>query len=678
MKKYLFCLLLFCGGARAIFALNAPELRCLQINPDGQVLLTWIAPSDLSALQSYDIFYSTDNVNFSLVVNVSSASTSYTHNINANTVTSLFYYIEAISTASNRYRSNTMSVINFYLSNSGMGYAQLNWFIEPSFLLPSFDAQFIIERKPYYSSSFDVRAYIPTSQSAYQDVIDLCYGEIEYRVVLEDVETGCRNISRVQKDIFQDFTDPFTPVLDSVSVNFVSGITCLGWEPSPSGDVNAYIIYYLELPAGWIPVDTVYGYQNTFWEDYVHEPSSGTGQYLIAALDSCMRSSPLSEYQNVIRLTQQYDPCRSSVLLKWNAYENMKDGVLGYNILYSVNQAPLQFENSVNANTHQYTMPNILPESDYEIIVQVINSYGTISATSISVSFNSGDVGPDHWVYCSGTKVVDNQYIDLTIMTSGDSLPFSVLKIYRSVNDAANFIYLTDIQYNDSSEYHFKDDDVDVNNILYYYQAELLNECDFPVTSSNIIHNLIVKGEAMTTRINKIYWENPTGWEQGVLAYSVERKTQVSSIFEQIYTLLPSSTNRYEDDVAELFLSGSDFKYRIIAAEKPNQYGISGQHVSNAVLVKQDPATVIANAFAPDGKNKIFNPVNHFVPEKGYDFRVYSRYGQLVFQSFDPYQGWDGNYDDQPAPMGVYTYRLVYTLPNGDLFKQRGSVTLVR
>jgi len=60
------------------------------------------------------------------------------------------------------------------------------------------------------------------------------------------------------------------------------------------------------------------------------------------------------------------------------------------------------------------------------------------------------------------------------------------------------------------------------------------------------------------------------------------------------------------------------------------------------------------------------------------NWRIYNRYGQLVFQSNTPSQGWDGTFNGTPQPIGVYAYTLEATFDNGTKTTKKGDITLIR
>ncbi|MFI5171875.1 MAG: gliding motility-associated C-terminal domain-containing protein [Chitinophagales bacterium] len=90
----------------------------------------------------------------------------------------------------------------------------------------------------------------------------------------------------------------------------------------------------------------------------------------------------------------------------------------------------------------------------------------------------------------------------------------------------------------------------------------------------------------------------------------------------------------------------------------------------------------IPNAFSPntDGINDIYNvvPFNDLL---SYYIRIYDRWGAVIFVSNDLTLGWDGNYLNIPAEIGVYTSLIVYeveTFEGSQKFTLSGTITLLR
>jgi gliding motility-associated-like protein len=93
----------------------------------------------------------------------------------------------------------------------------------------------------------------------------------------------------------------------------------------------------------------------------------------------------------------------------------------------------------------------------------------------------------------------------------------------------------------------------------------------------------------------------------------------------------------------------------------------------------RDCAVFVPNAFSPNGDrvNDIFKAR---VQDDINDFRmvVYGRWGQLVFESRDPAQGWDGYQKGIVQPVGSYLWVITYTDSKKQLIKQQGTLLLVK
>lgn len=88
---------------------------------------------------------------------------------------------------------------------------------------------------------------------------------------------------------------------------------------------------------------------------------------------------------------------------------------------------------------------------------------------------------------------------------------------------------------------------------------------------------------------------------------------------------------------------------------------------------------LIPNAFTPngDGQNDIFR-ITNFTNEKLIDFKVFNRWGTILFRSTDIREGWDGTNKGQQQPMGVYGYVIRIGYPDGNVDTYKGTVTLLR
>ncbi|MDO8368496.1 MAG: gliding motility-associated C-terminal domain-containing protein [Saprospiraceae bacterium] len=91
---------------------------------------------------------------------------------------------------------------------------------------------------------------------------------------------------------------------------------------------------------------------------------------------------------------------------------------------------------------------------------------------------------------------------------------------------------------------------------------------------------------------------------------------------------------------------------------------------------------IFPNAFTPngDGANDVFRPV--FPCEVVFsNLRVFSRWGELVFETDEPLTGWDGRINGLDAASDVYVWRVEYEAIRAGTqlqFVEKGDVTLLR
>ena len=98
------------------------------------------------------------------------------------------------------------------------------------------------------------------------------------------------------------------------------------------------------------------------------------------------------------------------------------------------------------------------------------------------------------------------------------------------------------------------------------------------------------------------------------------------------------------------------------------------------VRVLNNCVIAVPNAFTPnnDGLNDFFWPHNALKADN-LEFRVYNRWGQLVFSSRNWMDKWNGKLNGIEQPAGIYVWFLRYTNRNsGQKVFQKGTVMLIR
>jgi len=108
-----------------------------------------------------------------------------------------------------------------------------------------------------------------------------------------------------------------------------------------------------------------------------------------------------------------------------------------------------------------------------------------------------------------------------------------------------------------------------------------------------------------------------------------------------------------------------------------NQYNCADTACKN-VYAEVLPLADVPSGFSPngDGNNDIVFVRGFSIKEM--DFKIYNRWGQLVFESTDREKGWDGTFNGKPQPMDAYAYILTATFKDGTHYKKKGNITLLR
>ncbi|MFZ9388106.1 MAG: PKD domain-containing protein [Chitinophagaceae bacterium] len=109
----------------------------------------------------------------------------------------------------------------------------------------------------------------------------------------------------------------------------------------------------------------------------------------------------------------------------------------------------------------------------------------------------------------------------------------------------------------------------------------------------------------------------------------------------------------------------------------------NGCRESATVTVKvfngTEPRVFVPSAFTPnsDGLNDRLRPLSAGIRDITY-FRIYSRWGQLLFSTRNNGAGWDGNLGGVPQPAGTYVWVVSATDFRGKAYFQKGVFTLIR
>jgi len=123
---------------------------------------------------------------------------------------------------------------------------------------------------------------------------------------------------------------------------------------------------------------------------------------------------------------------------------------------------------------------------------------------------------------------------------------------------------------------------------------------------------------------------------------------------------------------------GGTYNYSYIdlgGCEQVGQYIVDG--------IEPEPLVFIPNSFTPngDGINDIFKISSGESELDDYEFTIHNRWGELIFRTTDPDQGWNGakSGSDFFVPAGTYTYYVKYSgICQSETIDKFGTINLIR
>ncbi len=115
-------------------------------------------------------------------------------------------------------------------------------------------------------------------------------------------------------------------------------------------------------------------------------------------------------------------------------------------------------------------------------------------------------------------------------------------------------------------------------------------------------------------------------------------------------------------------------KYRVVAYKNGNN-GVTS--TSNTTEVVPYMSIYIPNSFTPngDGLNDTFGAYGEAI--KDFKMQVYNRWGQMIFESNNVNNQWDGTHQGEKVPMGSYVYKVIAKGVVGKQTTKDGTVNIV-
>ena len=135
--------------------------------------------------------------------------------------------------------------------------------------------------------------------------------------------------------------------------------------------------------------------------------------------------------------------------------------------------------------------------------------------------------------------------------------------------------------------------------------------------------------------------------------------------------------NAFISNPVAIFPGGLDtIVYHVLVS---TEQGCASSDSIKVYLFETKPSIFIPTAFTPnsDGLNDIIRPTITGMQKFIY-FRIYNRWGQLLFSTSREGQGWDGFYNGKKQPGGTYVFATSAIDYTGKNYFQKGTFVLIR
>lgn len=201
----------------------------------------------------------------------------------------------------------------------------------------------------------------------------------------------------------------------------------------------------------------------------------------------------------------------------------------------------------------------------------------------------------------------------------------------------------------------------------------------FKVSQSGNYHAVILSAEGciITTEKQAVVIDKarpgityPVEYAVANLPYRLSARTFGSSVEWEPAINLDNASN-----ASPIFKGNTEETYAIAITTNTGCVTIDTQMVK---IIKGVDIHV-PTAFTPngDGKNEILRPILMGVKELQF-FRIFNRWGQLLFETKTKWDGWNGKINGQPQATGVFVWEAQALGVDGKTYSQRGTSVLIR
>ena len=205
------------------------------------------------------------------------------------------------------------------------------------------------------------------------------------------------------------------------------------------------------------------------------------------------------------------------------------------------------------------------------------------------------------------------------------------------------------------------------------YTVEFENDCEFISENVTVLVNDVINVDSFS--FEPLQQGNADCFNEGeriAITVAVD-SAQAGATYQWTQNGQPIGTNSRAVETQIIDTTGVSFGIQITTSKGCITNESIGRFCVNPARAK------MPNAFTPnEAENNFFNVVTLGLFEEVESFRIWNRFGDLVYDNANPSMGWDGRVDGKLAPSDVYLYHITFRKFTGEIEDLKGDVTLIR
>ena len=480
-----------------------------------------------------------------------------------------------------------------------------------------------------------------------EEVPPFSYPAGSHTVRVKGLFIGGKDNCGVASQNFTTIQNLVSPTLNTVSLvkkDPVVGAINITYNLAP------HVIYRVEItedfPTGFNAVELLPDNSTAFTLDSIDTENS-LPIIRISAFDACQDKSLYSDTLSTIKISAVAENNRNRINwqvypLKFERYEIFKDHV-SESVISSQNQREFIDEEVV-----------CFTEYCYSVVFTNRNGARSYSDTVCVEAFKIYYPPP---IKNTTVSVVDS-LIDLEWTPPEVIIPDSYF--IQKMIDENVYATLDTVIIN-----QYTDPGSDPSSGSICYRISYLDEC----RNRSNLGDLACSVYLILEDNQILSWNDYLGWRNGVKQYILEVYNEEGTLQEEINM---GSVNYYEiPDFLKLQLV--QYRIRVESNDDPSLMAYS-----NFAIKKIESVLWMPNAFTPngDGLNDLFKPEGTLMQQ--FSMKIFNREGNLVFETEDQENGWDGMYDGKEMPFNTYIYIIEAVDHVGRSYNRTGKLLLIR